>query len=465
MARTARKTASSSAKSSSSSKSSKSSSSSSKGSSTKSSRSSPKASSSTSSRKSTPSTSRPNPKRSSPAPKYSPAPKPKPPLSQIYTTPKTTIAKPKVVVKNTKTVMPKKTPIQTQQTPRVENITYGGTPIDVQATGQNKVANIKLQSATTEADAGRKQPLAEQKIVFSEIEGNVLSTNLGIKTNLTSFTPTQQEVKILNAMEAQKLKEKNQAKAQTEWQTQRDKVDNKIAQMEAQKQKTEDFRNRSTEEILQNFIKTQINTERTQDTGTNFTEYVQQEGFDPNQPSTIPTTIFKPTKLDTVESMAKAGVAPRIIEMRMKSLGIKENISLIHNPALQPLTPNTPPSLKKNTINYDGQQNKFAFQSKKLQGTRYVAPNGENANKPVNIQATTKEDRSLTQQPFITPKFVDTNQNGIILQSVKAPQKQQGTITQTKVRASIATAGMDELPVKTNKGMGLALLAGVMLLG
>ena len=51
------------------------------------------------------------------------------------------------------------------------------------------------------------------------------------------------------------------------------------------------------------------------------------------------------------------------------------------------------------------------------------------------------------------------------LQSVKAPQKQQGTIIQTKVRASIATAGMDELPVKTNKGMGLALLAGVMLLG
>ena len=55
-------------------------------------------------------------------------------------------------------------------------------------------------------------------------------------------------------MEAQKLREKNQAKAQTEWQTQRDKLDNKIAAQEAQKQKTEDFRNRSTEEILQNFI-------------------------------------------------------------------------------------------------------------------------------------------------------------------------------------------------------------------
>ena len=67
--------------------------------------------------------------------------------------------------------------------------------------------------------------------------------------------------------------------------------------------------------------------------------------------------------------------------------------------------------------------------------------------------------------PAFTPKFANTNQFGIILQSVKAPQKQQGTIIQTKVRASIATAGMDELPVKTNKGMGLALLAGVLLLG
>ena len=65
--------------------------------------------------------------------------------------------------------MPKKTPIQTQQTPRTEIITYGGTPINVQATGQNKVANIKLQAATTEADAGRLQPQAEQRIVFSEI--------------------------------------------------------------------------------------------------------------------------------------------------------------------------------------------------------------------------------------------------------------------------------------------------------
>ena len=410
--------------------------------------SSPKSSARTSTPKSTPTRSRPSAKTSTSIPSGStrrPPTKAKPP-------PPTTRPKPKPSILTTKTVMPKKTPIQTQQTPRVQNITYGGTPINVQATGQNKIANIKQQAANTEAAAKRSQPQAEQVIVFSEIEGNVLSTNLGIKTSLTSFVPTQQEVKILAAMEAQKLKEKNQAKAQSDWQKQRDSLDAKIAAQEAQKQKTEDFRNRSTEEILQKFIKTTIDKERTQDTGTNFTQYVMQEGFDPNQPSTIPITIFKPTKLDTVEKMAAAGVAPRIIDLRMKSFAVTQ----AKTTALEPNT--VIPPMKKNTINYDGQKNKFAFQSKKLQGTRYVPPEAENQNRPVNIIA-----RSF--QPAFTPKFADTNQNGIILQSVKAPEKQQSMIIQTKVRAAIATSGVDELPTKTNKGMGLALLAGVMIFG
>jgi hypothetical protein len=413
--------------------------------------SSPSSSRRTSTSRSTPTTSRPSPK-SSPKRTVS-APRPTVSRPNVSKPPPPTIrSKPKPSILTTKTVMPKKTPIQTQQTPKVQNITYGGTPINVQATGQNKIANIKQQAANTEAAAKRSQPQAEQVIVFSEIEGNVLSTNLGIKTSLTSFVPTQQEVKILAAMEAQKLKEKNQAKAQTDWQKQRDSLDAKIAAQEAQKQKTEDFRNRSTEEILQNFIKTTIDKERTQDTGTNFTEYVKQEGFDPNQPSTIPITIFQPTKLDTVEKMAAAGVAPRIIDLRMKSFAVTQ----AKTTALEPNTVIRP--MKKNTINYDGQKNKFAFQSKKLQGTRYVPPEAENQNRPINITA-----RSF--QPAITPKFADTNQNGIILQSVKAPEKQQGMIIQTKIRGAIATSGVDELPTKTNKGMGLALLAGVMLLG
>jgi len=381
--------------------------------------------------------------------KYSPKPQVKPVARPVV--------KPKaiVVVKTTKTIMPKKSPLQTQQTPRVEKITYGGTPINVQQTGQNLVAQIKLQSATTEAEAGRKQPLATQNIVYSEIEGNVLSTNLGIKTSLTSFVPTQQEAEILAHMEAQKLKEKNQAKAQSDWERQRASLDAKIVAMEAQRQKSEDFRNRSTEEKLQNFIKVQLDKERTQDTGTLFTESVMQEGFDPNQPSTIPPKMafFKSgMNLNTVEAMAAAGLAPRIIEMRMKSF----NVTQAKTTALEPNT--VVPPLKKNTINYDGQQNKFAFQSKKLQGTRFVPPEAENQNSPVNIT-------SKIAQPAITPKFANTNQYGIILQSVKAPQKQQGTIKQTKVRAAFTTAGVDELPTKTNKGMGLALLAGVLLLG
>ena len=200
----------------------------------------PKSSARTSTPKSTPKRSRPTPTSK---PKGRP---PSRPPTKSRPPPPTIRSKPKPSILTTKTVMPKKTPIQTQQTPRVQNITYGGTPINVQATGQNKIANIKQQGATTEADAGRLQPQAEQIIVFSEIEGNVLSTNLGIKTSLTSFVPTQQEVKILAAMEAQKLREKNQAKAQTDWQKQRDSLDAKIAAQEAQKQKTEDFRNRST---------------------------------------------------------------------------------------------------------------------------------------------------------------------------------------------------------------------------
>ena len=143
----------------------------------------------------------------------------------------------------------------------------------------------------------------------------IITTN-GIKT---SFVPTDQQARILVAMENQKKQELKQGKSA--WQINQDKLQAKIREMEAQKQKTEDFRNRSDQEILRNFIEHQLNLERTQDTGTNFTQYVTQEGFDPNKPETIPTTIFNPTKLDTREKMEKAGLAPRIINLRLESMG------------------------------------------------------------------------------------------------------------------------------------------------
>ena len=68
--------------------------------------------------------------------------------------------------------------------------------------------------------------------------------------------------------------------------------------------------------------------ERTQDTGTNFTQYVEQEGFNPNKPETIPTTIFSPTKLDTAQKMEKAGLSPRIIDMRLNPTTASGLISL-----------------------------------------------------------------------------------------------------------------------------------------
>ena len=122
--------------------------------------------------------------------------------------------------------------------------------------------------------------------------------------------------------------------------------------------------------------------------------------------------------------MPAAGLAPRIIDMRMKSFAITQ----AKTTALEPNS--VVPPMKKNTINYEGQQNKFAFQSKKLQGTRFVSPEAENQNSPVNIT-------SKIAQPAFTPKFANTNQFGIILQSVKAPQKQQGMIIQTKIRRSV----------------------------
>ena len=140
----------------------------------------------------------------------------------------------------------------------------------------------------------------------------IITTN-GIRT---TFVPTDQQTRILQAMENQKKQELEQGKSA--WQINQDKLQAKIADMEAQKQKTEEFRNRSTQETLRNFIDHQLNLERTQDTGTNFTQYVTQEGFDTNKPETIPTTIFNPTKLDKREKMEKAGLAPRIINLRLE---------------------------------------------------------------------------------------------------------------------------------------------------
>ena len=160
-------------------------------------------------------------------------------------------------------------------------------------------------------------------------EGRIIITE-GIET---TFTPTDQQLRVLQAMEAQKKAEKEQARANSEWQKNQDRLQASIQKMEAERQSTEDFRNRTNEEILQNFIKVQTQKELSGDYGTNpevptnLNQYLTERGYDVTKPETIPTSVLKKTKLDTEEKMIQAGLAPRIIQMRLN-----EPIVSIDNP-------------------------------------------------------------------------------------------------------------------------------------
>jgi len=104
----------------------------------------------------------------------------------------------------------------------------------------------------------------------------------------------------------------------------------KIQEMEAERQRTEEFRNRSAEENLRNFIN--VNTQRelagqfdNPQVPTNLNQYLAERGFDVTRPETIPTNVFRPTKLDTEEKIREAGVAERIIREIKPSESYKPN--------------------------------------------------------------------------------------------------------------------------------------------
>jgi len=189
--------------------------------------------------------------------------------------------------------------------------TFDGFTIDV--SGDKIKPSIQKEFALhlageTKIDPQRLTAIKEGRVIITE----------GIKT---TFEPTDQQVKILQAMEKQKAQEKLQGKS--EWQIQRDKLDAKILQMEESKQQTQEFRNRTNEEILQNFIKVQTQKELSGDYGTNpeiptnLNQYLTERGYDVTKPETIPTSVLKPTKLDTVEKLRSAGVAESIIKTIM----------------------------------------------------------------------------------------------------------------------------------------------------
>ena len=145
-----------------------------------------------------------------------------------------------------------------------------------------------------------------------------------------SFTPTEQQIRVVAAMEAQKQSEKDQARADSEWQKQQDSMQRKIQEMEAERQRTEEFRNRSADENLRNFIN--VNTQKelagqfdNPQVPTNFNQYLAERGFDVTRPETIPTSVFRPTKLDSEEKLREAGVAERIIRDLKPSESYKPN--------------------------------------------------------------------------------------------------------------------------------------------
>jgi hypothetical protein len=160
----------------------------------------------------------------------------------------------------------------------------------------------------------------------------------------TSFTPTQQQLTVLQAMEAQKAaearndpvyfgtgktdvitsQEVRELAAQgmtvpsgtTVYSTQ-DSLNAALEKVQEQQRQTEAFKNRTTQEIYENFIAKISEQERTQDTGTNLNAYLEERGFDPNKPETIPYNIISsPTKLDTYEKSVEAGLAPSIAALR-----------------------------------------------------------------------------------------------------------------------------------------------------
>lgn len=146
----------------------------------------------------------------------------------------------------------------------------------------------------------------------------------------TSFTPTEQQQGILYAMKKQvEAEQANLVNVSPSMKVFDDgievtlklqkQIDEQKARQQEQAQMALDFKNRTTEQALSEFIETRLEAERTEDTGTNFTQYVSELGEQQlNQMKVNPQVIFQPAALDTVEELEAAGVAPNIIEKMLE---------------------------------------------------------------------------------------------------------------------------------------------------
>ena len=164
-----------------------------------------------------------------------------------------------------------------------------------------------------------KEDIDPQKQIAID-EGRITYTPpvITAETIKSSFTPTDQQIRVLKAMEAQKQAEQAQTRANSAWQKQQDSLQRKIQEMEAQRQQQEDFKNRTKEEVLQNFIVVQTQKELAgqfdnPQVPTNLNQYLAERGFDVTRPETIPTSVFSDRKLDTPEKLRERGVSENII--------------------------------------------------------------------------------------------------------------------------------------------------------
>ena len=263
-------------------------------------------------------------------------------------------------------------------------------------------------------------------------EGRIIITE-GIKT---TFTPTGQQLQVLQAMEKQKQAEKDQTRANSEWQRNQDRVQGEIQKMEAARQKTEDFRNRTDEEILQNFIKVQTQKELAgqfdnPEVPTNLNQYLAERGFDVTRPETIPTSVFKPTTLDTREKMEAAGLASRIINMRLSIDNPNDTVTnKMTNTLIQPSQ-----SVNWNGITETPSLRVQVAERQTASTILYTPPHATNINEPIG--------RSTPLQPSVTTTGLSPPRTTLVTEAIETV--------------------VDPIPIPSNLS-SLALLAGAFIL-
>ena len=248
-----------------------------------------------------------------------------------------------------------------------------------------------------------------------------------IKTGIkTTWIPTEQESSILYAMEKQKrLEQENPANVsptmriydegvEVTLKLQKQLDEQKIRQQQ-QAQMALDFQNRTHEQQLTEFIETRLEAERSEDTGTNFTQYVSELGDQKlNEMKVNPQVIFQAAGLDTIEEMKAAGVSDRIINMRIQS-GIDRDAT----PTETVTVSNTNPPSNDTNVNFTGLSDDPIFYYKDqntttlYQGTENLVFNpqdAQNQNEVVTNQAVSQVNYEGSGSSTHQPKHTSTHE-------------------------------------------------------